>query len=108
MTELEYIYKYRPFFEAVAAKFPIAKETALKLSYELTKPQIKILKINNFFAVANNQTKKFKQFNTPFEGIEYGLKLIVNNPKFTELKLGTLKANPELQTKKILSAFYND
>lgn len=104
----EYTFKYRPFFEAVTKNSPIALETAIRLSFELTKPVPKILKYNNFFAVANQPTKKYKQFNTPFEGIKYGLNLIINNPNFAKLKLGTLKANPELQTKRIFAALYND
>lgn len=108
MTLAEYTYKYRAFFEPIVKNKPISLEAALRLSYELTKPVPKILKYNNFFAVANKASKKYNKYLTPFEGITQGINLIVNQKDFTTLKLGTLKANPELQTKRIIAAFYND
>ena len=108
MSFAEYTYKYRAFFEPIVKNKPISLEAALRLSYEITKPVPKILKYNNFFAVANKGTKKYKQYLTPFDGISNGINLIINKKEFTDLKLGTLKANPELQTKRIIQAFYND
>lgn len=108
MSYLEFLYKYRNFFEAIVKNSPLSLEAATRLSYELTKPVPKILKYNNFYAIANKESKKYKQYLTPFEGIKSGVNLITGNPKFNELKLGTLKANPELQTKRILEAYYND
>lgn len=108
MSYAEYTYKYRAFFEPIVKNKPISLEAALRLSYELTKPVPKILKFNNFFAVANKGTKKYNKYLTPFDGISSGINLIVNKKEFTDLKLGTLKANPELQTKRIIQAFYND
>ena len=108
MNFVDYTSKYRAFFEPILKNKPISLEAALKLSYELTKPVPKILKYNNFFAVANKSTKKYNKYLTPFDGITQGINLIINQKDFTALKLGTLKANPELQTKRILAAFYND
>jgi hypothetical protein len=108
MNYNEFVYKYRAFFEPIVKNTPLSLEAALQLSYELTKPVPKILKVNNFFAVANKEQKKYKQYLTPFEGIKSGVQLIINNPQFETLKLGTLKANPELQATRIIKSFYND
>lgn len=108
MTYNDFASKYTNFFAPIVRNTPISLDAALKLSYELTKPVPKTLKYNNFFAIANQQTKKYKQYLTPFDGIKAGLNLLLSNKDFIALKLGTLKANPDLQVKRILAAFYTD
>jgi hypothetical protein len=98
----EFKARYSSFFEAVASKTAIAPDTALEISYYLSGTNPKLLKQNNFFALADSKARKYKSYSTPFEGISEGITALVNSRKWTTNKLGTLRANPALQTKRIL------
>ena len=92
-----YILKYLNFFDAIALKSSINTMALLKLSYDINKGNTKLIKINNFFAVKNKNRNVFNKYATIFEGINAGLDIIKNNPDYTKYKLGTLKANENLQ-----------
>jgi len=97
------------FFEAVTKGTALNPVTALELSYRLTKNGSSYYtKYNNFYAIADKNTFKYKKYLTPFEGIQSGVNLILNNPIWTQYKLGTLKANPSLQTRRISSLIFAD
>lgn len=109
MTLNDYSNKYRLFFEAVSKNTAINPVTATELSYRLTKNGSDYYtKYNNFYAIADKNTRKYKKYLTPFEGIQAGVNLILKSPYWEANKLGTLKANPELQTKRILSLIFAD
>lgn len=97
----EFCIKYDPYFNAVVGKFPISPAVAQIISYRLTKNNPGLLKANNFFAIADGKTKVFKRFSTPWDGIKEGVQKIVQDPKFQENKVGTLRANPSKQLQKI-------
>lgn len=102
MTLQQYSDCYDKFFIVVSQKSPINPAALLTISYLiiLKRPEKReLLRYNNFFAIARD--KKFKKFSTPFEGINSGIDLIVQNPKFAALKIGTLKANPIKQVEKL-------
>jgi hypothetical protein len=109
MSLTDFNNKYGLFFKAVAGNTAINPQTALELSYRLTKNGSQYYtKNNNFYAIADKNSRKYKKYLTPFEGIEAGVNLILKNPIWTANKLGTLKANPKLQTQRILSLFFAD
>lgn len=95
----QFVKKYSSFFFVVTQKTAINPVALMQISFLLTGSKTNLLKFNNFFAVARNNV--FNKYSTPFAGIEAGVNLIVNNPKFAVLKAGTLKANPEKQVEKI-------
>lgn len=107
MTLGEFRAKYGMFFTAVADKTAMNPETALELSYRLTDSGSEYFtRHNNFYAVADKFSKKYRRYPTPFTGIEAGLSLIIGNKLWTDRKLGTLKGNAALQTKRILATIY--
>jgi len=109
MTPKQYTDKYGLFFESVAKNTAINTITAIELSYLITKEGSSYFtKYNNFYAIAAKKSKKYKKYNTPYLGIEAGINLIVNSPIWVNNKLGTLKANPDLQTKRITSLYFTD
>jgi hypothetical protein len=75
----------------------------MKISFELVGSNDKLLKANNFFAIARGD--KYNSYTTPFYGIQAGVDLFVNNPKFKDLKIGTLKANAVKQYEKLKLLF---
>lgn len=91
---------YGMYFDATLVKYPISSIVAQNISYDLIFLKPKLLKLNNFFAIAD-KNKVFKRFSTPMEGIEAGVQKIIQDPKFVALKVGTLKANPNKQLQKI-------
>jgi hypothetical protein len=109
MTLQDFNAKYRLFFESITNKTAINPITAMELSYRLSKNGSDYFtKNNNFYAIADINSRKYKKYLTPFEGIEAGVNKIVNSPMWTQYKLGTLKANPALQTKRILELLFAD
>lgn len=92
--------KYGMYFDVVLVKYPISSSVAQIISYDLIHNKPILLKANNFFAIADHN-KVFKRFSTPWDGIESGVKKIVQDPKFAQLKVGTLKANPKKQLQKV-------
>lgn len=90
-TENFFYAKYQMYFDAITAKTPINAAALIKLSYDLVGNKPKLQKANNFFAIARGD--KYNAYLTPFDGIQGGIDLLINNPKFTKLKIGTLKAN---------------
>jgi hypothetical protein len=98
-----YAIKYLTFFSAIALKSAINPLALLKLSYDITKGDPKLIKFNNFFAVKGKNAKDFNKYNTPFDGIIAGLDVIKNHPDFAKTKVGTLKANENLQYLKLKS-----
>jgi len=95
--------KYKMYFDAVAAKSPINAEALIHISNDIVKNNDKLVKANNFFGIARG--KKYNSYTTPFEGIQAGIDLFVNNPKFKDLKIGTLKANHIKQYEKLKTLF---
>lgn len=95
--------KYLDYFAAVALKSAINPISLLKLSYDLTNGNQKLLKNNNFFAVKPKNGEVFHKYATPFDGINAGLDIIKNHPEFEKTKIGTLKANENLQYQKLRS-----
>jgi hypothetical protein len=93
--------KYLDYFTAVAIKSAINPIALLKLSYDLTANNQKLLKNNNFFAVMPKNGKVFNKYSTPFEGINAGLEIIKSHPEYNRSKVGTLKANENLQYLKL-------
>ena len=93
--------KYLSFFTAVALKSAINPLALLKLSYDITGGDPKLIKFNNFFAVKPKNSKDFHKYNTPFEGVNAGLEVIKSHPEFEKTKIGTLKANETLQYQKL-------
>lgn len=109
MTLTEFTNKYKLFFEAVAKGTAINPVTALELSYRLTKNGSPYYtKYNNFYAIADKNSRKYKKYLTPFDGIKAGVNLILKSPYWESNKLGTLKGNSALQTKRILSLIFAD
>ena len=96
-----YAIKYLTFFSAIALKSAINPLALLKLSYDITKGDPKLIKFNNFFAVKSKNSNVFNKYNTPFDGIIAGLDVIKNHPDFAKTKVGTLKANENLQYLKL-------
>lgn len=99
MTFQQFSNKYADFFFVTAQKTAINPAALLSISYVLSLKRPENLKYNNFFAIARNGV--FNKYATPFLGIESGINLIINNPKFVKYKIGTLKANPTKQFEKI-------
>ena len=93
--------KYLDYFAAVALKSAINPISLLKLSYDLTANNQKLLKQNNFFAVKPKNGQVFNKYGTPFDGINAGLEIIKNHPEYERSKIGTLKANENLQYLKL-------
>lgn len=89
--------KYLDYFTAVALKSAINPISLLKVSYDLTANNQKLLKNNNFFAVKPKNSEVFNKYATPFDGINAGLDIIKSHPDFEKSKVGTLKANESLQ-----------
>jgi len=88
---------YLPYFTAVAIKSALNPLALLKLSYDITNGNSKLLKQNNFFGIKPKNGKDYNQYKTPFDGINAGLDLIKNHPDFEKQKIGTLKANETMQ-----------
>ena len=88
---------YLPYFTAVAIKSAINPIALLKLSYDITNGNKKLLQSNNFFGLKPKNGKEFNKYKTPFEGIQAGIDKIQNHPDFVKNKIGTLKANENLQ-----------
>ena len=93
--------KYLDYFTAVALKTAINPISLLKISYDLTNGNQKLLKNNNFFAVKKKNAEVFNKYPTPFDGINAGLDIIKNHPDFEKTKVGTLKANESMQHQKL-------
>lgn len=93
--------KYLDFFTAIALKSAINPISLLKLSYDLTKGDPKLIKTNNFFAIKPKNGNVFHKYNTPFDGIEKGLEIIKSHPEYEVSKVGTLKANENMQYLKL-------
>jgi hypothetical protein len=89
--------KYLNFFSAIAIKSAINPISLIKLSYDITQGDPKLIKSNNFFAIKPKNSKVFHKYATPFEGIEKGIEIIKSHPDYAKSKLGTLKANENLQ-----------
>ncbi len=89
--------KYFNFFSAVALKSAINPISLIKLSYDITQGNPKLIKLNNFFAVKPKNSNVFHKYQTPFEGIEKGMDLIKSHPDYAKSKIGTLKSNENLQ-----------
>jgi hypothetical protein len=98
-----YQLKYLNFFTAIALKSAINPISLLKLSYDITSGDPKLIKFNNFFAVKTKNANVFNKYSSPFDGINAGLDVIKNNPNFAKTKIGTLKANENLQYLKLKS-----
>ena len=92
---------YLNFFTAVAIKSAINPISLLKLSYDITNGDPKLIKFNNFFAVKSKNSNVFHKYNTPFDGITAGLDVIKNHPDFEKTKIATLKANEKMQYEKL-------
>lgn len=92
---------YLNFFTAVALKSAINPISLLQLSYDITKGDPKLIKFNNFFAVKSKNSNVMHKYKTPFDGINAGLEVIKNHPDFEKTKVGTLKANENLQYQKL-------
>lgn len=88
---------YLPYFTAVAVKSSLNPISLLKLSYDITNGNKKLLQSNNFFGIKPKGGKDFHKYKTPFDGINAGIDLIKNNPNFVKNKIGTLKANESMQ-----------
>lgn len=93
--------KYLTFFTAIAIKSAINPLSLLKLSYDITSGDPKLIKFNNFFAVKTKNANVMNKYSTPFDGINAGLEVIKNHPDFVKTKIGTLKANENLQYLKL-------
>ena len=93
--------KYINYFTAATLKTAINPIALLKLSYDINNGNTKLLKNNNFFAVKPKNGKDFNKYATPFEGINSGLDIIKSHPDFEKSKVGTLKANENLQYYKL-------
>lgn len=91
--------KYKMYFEATTQKTPINADALLAISFDLVGLNNKLQKANNFFAIARGN--KYNSYTTPFDGIQAGVDLFVNNPKFAALKIGTLKANAVKQYERL-------
>lgn len=91
--------KYKPFFKPLAENTAINDEVLLQISYDLVGNKIKLQKLNNLFAIYN--AGKPIKYSNIFDGITAGINIIINNPNFLKLKIGTLKANPILQYNKL-------
>lgn len=98
-TENFFYSKYQMYFDALTAKTAINSNALLKLSFDLVGNNPKLLKANNFFAIARGD--KYNAYLTPFEGIQGGIDLLTNNPNFAKLKIGTLKANAVKQYERL-------
>ncbi len=93
--------KYLDFFTAIAIKSAINPISLLKLSYDITNGDSKLIKSNNFFAVKPKNSNVFHKYATPFDGIEKGIEIIKSHPNYAASKVGTLKANETLQYLKL-------
>lgn len=98
----EFYNKYGYFFESVSNKTALNPVSFAQLSFHVTKGDLKLLKRNNFFNIRKSNSQVVNKYLTPFEGIQQGLNLIVNNPKFKDLKVGTTKANPKIQFERLI------
>ena len=98
-----YSMKYLSFFTAIAIKSAINPISLLKLSYDITNGNPKLIKFNNFFALKPKNGNVMNKYSTPFDGINAGLEVIKNHPDFVKTKVGTLKANENLQYLKLKS-----
>jgi hypothetical protein len=95
--------KYKMYFNALTQKTAINSDALLAISFDIVGSNDKLLKANNFFGIARGN--KYNSYTTPFEGIQAGIDFFVNNPKFTSLKIGTLKANSVKQYEKLKQLF---
>lgn len=89
-----------PFVIHASRKWPVHPDVMAQLICDLSMDHSKLIKQNNFFAIAG-PNKKFHTYSTPIDGIDAGMHLLTNNPQFTNQKIGTLKGNPKLQLAKI-------
>ena len=95
------IMAYLPFFNVVASESAINPMALLQLSYDITGGNIKLLKANNFFAIKSLSAKDFHKYPTIFDGINAGIDKLKSHPDFAKNKIGTLKANQNLQYQKL-------
>lgn len=103
MSLAEYRAKYGMFFKAVSEKTALHPDAAIEISYYIVRCDLDFFtKKNNFFAIADRANAKYRSYSTPFEGIQAGLALITGHSIWSEKKLGTLKANPALQTRRVM------
>lgn len=94
--------KFIPWFVYVAKKTAINPNALMRISNDLTRNNPKLLKHNNFFATKpNNPDKDFHKYKTPADGIQAGVDILMKHPKWTENKIGTLKANEQKQYLKL-------
>jgi hypothetical protein len=97
------IMAYLPFFNVVASESAINPMALLLLSHDITQGNIKLLKANNFFAIKYKTAKDFHKYPTIFDGINAGIDKLKSHPDFVKNKIGTLKANQNLQYQKLKS-----
>jgi hypothetical protein len=98
-----YYSKYKMYFDSVAAKTALNADALIAISYDITHNNPKLLKANNFFGIMRGA--KYNSYTTPFNGIQAGIDLFLNNPKFATLKMGTLKANAVKQYEKLKTLY---
>ena len=87
--------RYDMIFGLMASQTPISPEALLKIAFDLTGDSPKMLKNNNPFAIHSKGTPA--KYSTIFIGVAHGISAITQNPSFGALKIGTLKANSQLQ-----------
>jgi hypothetical protein len=100
MNQTDFVLRYGPFFEATAKNTAIHPMALVGIAHVITGQNTALLKANNFFGIQRNG--QYKKFATPFDGIQNGIEILTNNPKFSSLKIGTLKANPKKQIERLL------
>lgn len=95
----EFRNRYQLFFDAAAQRCAINPTSLANIAFCISGNQKQLLRTNNFFGVQRNG--RYRTFTTPFEGIASGVEIILANPDFAKMKIGTLKANPKIQTERL-------
>lgn len=71
-------------------------EALIRISRDLLANRQRLARHNNYFAIGSG-TGNYRSYPTPAAGIQAGIEKILGNPEFVKMKIGTLKANPDVQ-----------
>lgn len=72
-------------------------EALIRISNDLLAHRQRLARHNNYFAIGSGAGANYRSYPTPAAGIQAGIEKILSNPEFAKLKIGTLKANPDVQ-----------
>ena len=90
-------------FQVCCEKTSLHPMALYRISQDLLANRSRLIKHNNFFAIGPGSGANYRSYPTPAAGIQAGIDLITKHPEFVSRKIGTLKANPDAQYRRIAS-----